>query len=318
MLSKRGTVVTDARTNTLIVKDIAEHAEAAEDLIRRLDSQTPLILIEARVVEATTNFKEEVGIQWGGGFARSPAFGNPTGLVFPSVFSVRGGSDDSQTNTEGTATTPNFVVNLPAPVGTGAGGSIGLIFGSVGGTANLNVRLSMAEEQGSIKMLASPRITTLDNKQAIIKQGVSIPVAVISAQGINTVFFDANLELQVTPHVTQDGHIIMQTSVMKNSPDFANTGARGDPSIQRKEAQTEMMVKDGDTAVIGGIYTREDTSNVKKVPFLGDIPVLGRLFRFTSSTKKRSEMLIFLTPRIVNRSAAVVQSGRAAQTATFK
>lgn len=318
VLSKRGSGTHDERTNTIVIKDIAEHADAAEDLVRRLDSQTALILIEARIVEASSTFSEQAGIQWGGDFARSPAFGNPTGLQFPNVVAVRGGADDSQANTNGTATTPNFAVNLPAAAGLGTGGSVGFIFGSVGDSANLNLRLSAAEENGSIKLLAAPRIATLDNSIARIRQGVSIPVAVISAQGVNTVFFDADLELRVTPHVTQDGNVVLDTVITKNTPDFANTGARGDPSIQRKEATSTMMVKDGDTAVIGGIYTKEDSVSVKKVPFFGDIPVIGALFRFTDTQKNRSELLMFLTPRIVNRSAAVVQGGKAAGAATFK
>lgn len=318
VLSQRGSATLDERTNTIIIKDIAEHADAGEDLVRRLDSQTPLILIEARIVEASSTFSDEVGIQWGGDYARSPAFGNPTGLVFPNVVSARGGSDDTTTNSTGTAATPNFVVNLPAAAGTGSGGSIGFVFGSIGDSANLNLRLSAAEQNGSIKLLASPRIATLDNTEARIRQGVSIPVAVIGAQGINTVFFDADLALTVTPHVTQDGNVVLETNITKETPDFANTGARGDPSIQRKEATTQMMVKDGDTAVIGGIFTKEDTHSIKKVPLFGDIPIIGRLFRFEETTRNRNELLIFLTPRIVNRSAAVVQGGRAAGAATFK
>ena len=318
VLSKRGVTSLDTRTNTIIIKDIAEHADAAEDLVRRLDSQTPLILIEARIVEASNSFTEEMGIQWGGDFSLSPASGNPTGLVFPNIVTVTGGSDDNNTNTTGTASTPNFVVNLPAAAGTGSGASMGFQFGSIGDTVNINLRLSAAEDSGSIKLLASPRIATLDNSEAIIKQGVSIPVSVISAQGVNTVFFEANLELKVTPHVTQDGNVILDTKITKNTPDFANTGSRGDPSIQTKEAKTQMMVKDGDTAVIGGIYTKEDSYSVKKVPFFGDIPIIGFLFRFERRKKTRTELLIFLTPRIVNRAAASVQGGRAAGSATFK
>ena len=318
VLSSRGSVTLDSRTNTIIIKDIAEHADAAEDLVRRLDSQTPLILIEARIVEATSNFTEEMGIQWGGDFTRSAAFGNPTGLVFPSVVSTRGAATSTQTNTEGTATTPNFVVNMPAAAGDGAGGAIGFQFGSIGDSANLNLRLSAAQETGTVKLLASPRIATLDNTQASIKQGVQIPIAQVSAQGVNTQMFSADLQLTVTPNVTQDGNVMLDTQITKNTPDFANTGADGNPSILTKEAKTQMMVKDGDTAVIGGIYTKEDSINVKKVPFFGDLPVVGVLFRFELKRKVRNELLIFITPRIVNRSAAVVRGGRAAGTATFK
>ena len=318
LLSSRGTLAVDDRTKTMIVKDVADHAEAVEDLIRRLDTQTALVLIEGRIVEVSSTFKKDLGIQWGGDFMMSPASGNPTGLRFPSVVGLTGGADDMQSPTKGVPSTPNFVVNLPAAAGGGAGGALGLSFGSLGGSANLNVRLSAMEEQGVLKIISAPKVTTMDNSEASISQGVSIPIAVMSAQGINTVFFDANLELKVTPHVTQDGHVVLDIYISKNTPDFSRTGARGDPTILRKQTQTTMMIKDGDTTVIGGIYTREKSQNIKKVPFFGDIPFIGGLFTFRGRQEKRSELLIFITPRIVNRSEAVVRSGKAGASATFR
>jgi type IV pilus assembly protein PilQ len=158
-----------------------------------------------------------------------------------------------------------------------------------------------------VRILSSPRITTMDNVQAFIEQGVSIPVSVVSAMGAQTQFVDAKLHLGVKPHVTNEGTISMVIDVTRNEPDFVNTGARGDPSIQKKEAKTTMLVRDGDTAVIGGIYTRNTGLSNARVPFFSDIPVLGWFFRNRKENDNRSEFLVFITPRIVNRSRVAGQ-----------
>ena len=308
ILSPKGSVAVDVRTNTLIVKDIEDHIVAAEDLVRRLDTQTPQVLIEARIVEASSNYTQELGIQWGGNFALSPVFGNETGLSFPSIVGLSGGASGSATNTDGLYTNaPGFAVNLPAPAAQGSGGALGLTLGNLSQSANLNLRLSAAEEEGSVKIVSSPKISTLDNKQATIQQGISIPISVVSAQGVNTQFFSADLKLQVTPHVTQDGNIAMKIDISKNEPDFGQTGANGNPTIQKKEAHTELLLRDGDTTVIGGIYTRNQGTNYSKVPLLADIPILGWLFKSRRESDQRTELLIFITPRIVNRQTSVVQ-----------
>ena len=306
VLSPRGSVTVDQRTNTLVVKDTEDYLKAAEDLVKRLDLQTPQILIEARIVEARTTFKEDIGIQWGGRYAMTPALGNETGLVFPSSVGVAGGADDPSAPLGGiNMQNPNFVVNLPAAVGAGTGGAIGLQLGSIGGAGNLSLRLSAAEEQGEVKLISSPRVSTLDNKKATIAQGVSIPISVVSAAGVNTQFFSADLKLEVTPHVTRDGHVAMKIDITKNEPDFGNVAANGNPTIQRKEAHTELMIKDGDTAVIGGIYTRNTGKSYKKVPFFGDIPVLGWFFKSRSRNDDRSELLIFISPKVINREVSL-------------
>ncbi|MFW6054089.1 MAG: type IV pilus secretin PilQ, partial [Persicimonas sp.] len=305
MLSPRGSVTVDQRTNTLIIKDLAENLESVRALVDNLDSQVPQVLIEARIVETNDTFERQLGIQWGGDFSFSQGNGNPTGLVFPSVLGVAGGATDGQTPTAGSASNPNFAVNLPAPAGTGSGGAIGLTMGSVGGAVNLNLRLSAMESQGHAKIVSSPRILTLDNTEATISQGTSIPISVVSAAGVQTVFVDATLELTVKPHVTPDGNVQLQIRATKNEPDFQNTGARGDPTIIRKQAETELLIKDGDTTVIGGIYTRNSGSSLSAVPFFHKIPILGNLFKTTSTSERRTELLIFITPRIVNRSESL-------------
>ena len=307
LLSSRGTVNIDKRTNTLILKDVAANLDAAEILVTNLDTQTPQILIEARIVETQANFTKQIGIQWGGDGIASAATGNATGIVFPSTIGIAGGST-SENNT-GTAASPNFAVNLPASVGTGAGGALGFTFGSIGGAINLNLRLSAMEEKGFLKIVSAPRIMTLDNIQASIESGTSIPISVVSAAGAQTVFYDAKLNLQVTPHVTRDGNVYLKIDISKNEPDFGNTGASGDPSIIRKQAHTELLIPDGDTTVIGGIYTRNAAQSMSSVPFFGSIPILGYLFRSTKETDNRTELLIFITPRIINRDASIAASG---------
>ncbi len=309
-LSTRGSVQVDSRTNSLIIEDVRSRINRIVEISTILDKQTPLVLIEARIVEATSNFEQEFGIQWGGTSQFTRANGNPTGLGFPSDVVVSGASDDPTVNpTQGISSPGRYAVNLPAPIGAGAGGGLGFIFGSAGSDQLLQLRLSALESSGSGRIISSPRITTLDNKTAKIGQGVDIPITVVSAAGANTRLIPANLELEVTPHVTNDGSIVMEIAASKNEPDFTNTGAFGDPSILRNFAETEILVADGETAVIGGIYTRSTAKRIQKVPFLGDIPIIGWLFRNERETDDRSELLVFITPRIVNRDAALRSGG---------
>jgi type IV pilus assembly protein PilQ len=309
-LSPRGALTYDERTNMVIARDIGGNLDLMERMIRNLDTQTPQVLIEARIVEAQTAFSKEIGIQWGGFFNGSQATGSSTGLVFPSSIGIGGGATDNQTPVGGlvpTPTNPNpaFAVNLPASTGTGKGGALGLTLGSVSGNAAINLRLSAAETNGDIRIVSAPKVTTLDNVEAKIGQGTRIPYSQISAAGIMTAFIDAKLSLVVRPHVTADGAIIMRVEITKNEPDFSNTGANGQPSIITKEATTECLVKDGDTAVIGGIYTNRTSRKYSKVPWFADIPVLGFIFRSRLDTADRSEILVFITPRIVNRAQSL-------------
>jgi type IV pilus assembly protein PilQ len=148
-------------------------------------------------------------------------------------------------------------------------------------------------------------VATLDNKEATISQGVSIPFSQVSASGVNTTFVEALLELKVTPHVTADGSILMKIKATNNKPDPSLTGANGQPSITKRQAETTVLVKDGDTTVIGGIYTRATSSTTNSVPFLGDIPILGFFFKNKSETDDHTELLIFITPRVLNRQSMV-------------
>ncbi len=305
----RGTATVDERTNTIIAEDLPEVLNKLENLAKRLDTQTPQVLIEARIVEANTQHVRDIGIQWGGSTLFSPATGNATGLAFPNILGLSGGADDANTNSTGTGAPPRFAVNLPSPVGTGAGGSVGMIFGNAANTGLLSLRLSALENNGSVRIVSAPKVTTLDNVRAKISQGVSIPISVTSAAGVNTRFVDAFLSLEVRPHVTQDGSIMMEIKASKNEPNFARTGAAGDPTIETKVAETQVLVKDGDTTVIGGIYTRNSSTTFNEVPFLSKIPVLGWLFKRKREEDARAELLVFITPRIVNRQQSSVSGG---------
>jgi type IV pilus assembly protein PilQ len=311
LLSPRGSIAVDERTNVLIARDIAANLNYVEELIRSLDTQTAQVLIEARVVEATSSYSRDVGIQWGGDATFSPATGNPTGVAFPASVGVAGGNYDNNTPTAGLSpttrqiATPNFAVNLPAAVGTGAGGALGLTFGSLDNVLNLGVRLSAAESSGLVRIVSAPRVMVLDNREARINQGTLIPYAQVSALGVQTTFQEAKLQLLVRPHVTADGSVAMHIKVNRDEPNFNQTAPNGAPTILKREAETELLVMDGHTAVIGGIYTRNTGRNLHQVPFFGDIPILGILFQQRSATDARNELIIFLTPRIVNRSEAL-------------
>jgi type IV pilus assembly protein PilQ len=311
LLSPRGSISVDERTNVLIVRDVAGNLNQVEELVRSLDTQTPQVLVEARIVEATSRYLRDIGVQWGGDATFSAATGNPTGLAFPSSVAMAGGASDGSTPTAGlspfsnSVSNPNFAVNLPAAVGTGQGGAIGFSFGHINSTINMSLRLSAAETSGMIRIISSPRVLTLDNYEANIAQGTLIPFSQVSAMGVQTTFREAKLQLRVRPHVTADGSVAMHVKVNRDEPDFTQTSARGDPTILKREAETELLVMDGHTAVIGGIFTRNTGRNLDQVPFFGDIPLIGLVFQRRRASDARSELVIFITPRIVNRAEAL-------------
>jgi type IV pilus assembly protein PilQ len=311
LLSPRGSIAVDERTNVLIARDISGNLNNIEELVRSLDTQTPQVLVEARIVEATSRYLRDVGIQWGGDVTFSEATGNPTGIAFPSSVSAAGGSYDQNTNSrglspfQGNVPQPNFAVNLPAATGTGQGGALGFSLGSIDKNLNIGLRLSAAEASGLLRIVSSPRILTLDNRDARISQGTLIPFAQISAQGVQTTFQEAKLQLLVRPHVTADGSVAMHVKINRDEPDFNQTSPRGDPTILKREAETDLLVMDGHTAVIGGIFTRNTGRNLDQVPFFGDIPILGILFQRRRASDTRNELVIFITPRIVNRAEAL-------------
>lgn len=296
-LSNRGETVVDARTNTIIVKDIARNVDEVLALVRLLDKPTAQIMIEARIVEASLNFNRSLGVQWGANYNAGAGTGNPTGLKFPNSVNVTGGPTMGNV----ASGSGNYFVNMPAPAGAGTGGgAIGFQFGSLSKNLTLDLVLSALESTGEGKVISSPRVSALDNKEAKIEQGISIPFATSQAGGATNVqFVDAKLSLTVTPHATPDNRIFMKITATKNAPDTSLLGAGGQPSIRKNEASTEILLADGETAVIGGILVLDRGQTITKVPFLGDIPLIGWLFRTTSVREEKRELLIFVTPRIV-------------------
>ncbi len=304
MITKRGSVNFDARTNTVIVRDIDTTLAQIRELVKALDSPTPQVLIEARIVEASQNFTRSLGIQWGGNLNFSPATGAPTGLFFPNSIGVSGGETATVVspgvttvggrNTNFT-TSPNYVVDLPSP---SQNGSLGVSLGSVTGLATLDVRLTAGEATGEGKVISAPSVTTVTNKQASIRDGARIPYETASLRGTNVQFVDATLQLDVTPQITADGTIFLDVALTKNQPDFG-VAIGGLPTISIKEARTTVAVDDGDTTVIGGVYSYEESMNKQFLPGLGRIPVLGWLFKNSTKRVDRTELLVFITPTIL-------------------
>ncbi len=282
LLTDRGTVSYDQRTNVLIVKDVEEILDKSEQLVDYLDTQTPQVLIEARIVEATSTAALGLGIEWGSHHTYTDANGHPTNAIFPYNLGVGA----------------NVAVPGPAdPTGT-----LGFMFGSVGMINDLNLTLNVMESDGKIKIVSSPKVATLDNKEAMIQQGTSIPITTRGTGGdVTTKYVDASLILKTTPHITADGSILLNIEINKSEPDWSNSNYLGEPSIIKKEAKTEILIKSGDTVVIGGVYTNLTSRTKRGVPLLSKIPVLGWLFKSEESRVERSELLIFLTPRIMNK-----------------
>jgi len=308
LLTSRGSVSVDGRTNSIIIKDVPKVITEAEKLVKALDLQTPEVLIEARIVEADTNFTRQLGVQWGTNYQASPAYGNATGLAFPNTIGVGGGIIKQNPTSQALplaggvgSSGSNYIVNLPAAVGTGAGGAIGFTFGNLTNSFLLDLQLSAMEQTGEGKIISSPKVTTLDNTTAKIQQGLSIPYQTVSQMGTQTQFIDAVLSLEVTPHITANGSIIMKIKAEKNAPDTSILSASGVPSISKKEADTEVLVKNGETTVIGGIYQFNKSTTVSGVPWFYKIPLIGWLFKNTTRTNQTTELLIFITPRIVNQ-----------------
>jgi type IV pilus assembly protein PilQ len=219
-----------------------------------------------------------------------------TRMRFGGVDSLAGGSGYQTEQMRGLDTP--FMVNLPAIVGPGKGGNIGIGYVNAAATFALDLQLSALESTGMAKVISNPKITTSDNEEAIIMQGAKIPYQTVSEQGTQTQFIDATLELKVTPHITPEGTIIMNIEAKKNEPDFTRE-VLGVPTISVKEIKTQVLVNNNDTIVIGGIFVTDETKSAEKVPGLADIPIIGKLFQRKHSLKSKNELLIFITPRIV-------------------
>ncbi|MBY0495402.1 MAG: type IV pilus secretin PilQ [Cyanobacteria bacterium] len=277
-LSARGDVQVDTRTNTLIIRDLAERIQSASDLIRTLDRPQPQVEIEARIVQLNRTSARELGISWGFGGNIDPRFGTSTGLAFPSSANLTGGTGGVN------AANNSFV---------------GLALGSINGALNLDVNLRALESNGKGRILATPRVATQNNVEAEITQGSQIPIQTVSNNTVTVTFKDAALTLRVTPQITAANTVIMRIFVEKASPNYSQTRTeRPIPSIDTQRAVTTVLMGDGETTVIGGIYTRDESTTTTRTPLLNRVPLLGWLFKTERALDNSDELLIFITPRI--------------------
>ena len=295
-ISSRGELTIDERTNMLIITDVIDRFDLLEQLIAVLDTPTPQVSIEARVVEATSNFVKNLGIQWGFRGDMDPFHGNQTSLQFPNSINVDGAMIPQGVVTRGIGgALGGYAINLPAPSFSTA---VGISFANVMNSAVIDLALSALETSGEGRIISSPSITTQNNHQAEIVQGRQIPIQTVANFTTSVRFQNAALELRATPQITAEGTIIMDIVIRNDAADFANL-VNGIPPITTQSATTRVMVPDGGTTVIGGIYRTEDSITREKVPFLHKIPILGLLFKNFARTKQHRELLIFITPRII-------------------
>ena len=279
ILSNRGTVQVDNRTNTLILRELPGTIDTVLAVIDNLDSPEPQVTIEARIIEASKRFSRTLGIAWGFDGVANNEFGNTTGLQFPNNYEFDGG------------------VGL---LTGGANGFLNLTMGNILNTFNLNAELIVAENEGLANTVSAPRVTTLNNTAASIQSGVQIPVQTVSNRTVSVQYVNATLQLRVTPQVTAEGTVLLDINVAKRSPapGLAVAGAANTP-IQTRQATTKVIVRDGGTAVIGGIYEVTANNAQDRLPGLANIPILGHLFKNRNRNDANDELMIFITPRIV-------------------
>jgi len=294
-LTERGEAVVDNRTNSLIVRDTEESITGLRDLLETLDQPAPQINLKARIVETTRDFARELGIQWGFQGVADAAHGNSTGLVFPNNMTVQG-SNSAFIGGEGIGGTP-FAVNLPTSEATSG---IALTMGSVLDSFRLDVSLSAMESSGRGKVISTPNVTAQNNNLASIESGQRIPVQVLVDNTASIQFINANLQLQVTPQITDEGTIMLEIMVDKSEPDFTRE-VNGVPTIFTRRAETRVLVRDGGTTVIGGIFQLTVNEVENRVPGLHRIPLLGWLFKNQQTAQNNNELLIFITPQILEQ-----------------
>ncbi len=278
LLSERGTIQVDERTNTLIIRDVIDRVDGILRLIDSLDKPTPQVVIEGRIVETTRDFSRQLGINWGFTGVMDAEHGNDTGLKFPNNI-----------NTEGR-------VALEA----GRNGLISMTFGDILNTFNLDFTLTAAEKDGVVRIVSSPRVTTQNMERATIRSGLQIPVQTVANNTVTVQYVDATLRLDVTPQITAEGTVILDVNIKKQEPVLAASELGGQNApIFTRDAQTHLLVRDGGTTVIAGIYQLKDDNSQDRVPGLHKIPILGWLFKNEKTFNRHDELLIFITPRII-------------------
>lgn len=298
ILSKRGSAVIDPRTNQLFITDIASKLEDIRKLVQKTDIASKQVLIEARIVEANDTFSRNLGAKLGFGAQK----------IRRNIREI-GGSQNADADAEGInlenlQTVNGNQVNLPAAGLNGASaGTFALGLFNAAATRFISLELSALESDGKGKILSSPRVVTADQLKATIEQGTELPYQVATSSGATSLAFrKANLKLDVTPQITPDGNVILDVDINKDSVGQATLQGF---AIDTKHVKTQVLVENGGTVVIGGIYIQQDRDTVTKVPLFGDIPVLGHLFKTTARTNDKTELLIFLTPKILNDKVSI-------------
>ena len=300
LLSERGSVSVDERTNRLLIRDTVKNIDSITALVQQLDIPVRQVLIESRIVLATNDFSKELGVRFGVSSTDSRAAGTSTEIGATS--GTLAATDQLINGT--TLTSPNrYNVDLPVSTLAASAGSIGLALARLPFGTLIDLELSAAQTEGRSETISSPRVITSDQSKAIIETGTEIPYAEASSSGAATVSFKkAVLSLEVTPQITPDDRIIMDLKVNKDSPDFANITA-GVPPIKTQAVETNVLVDNGETIVLGGVYEQTKAKNTQRVPFFGDLPLLGFLFRSNFEQNNKSELLIFVTPKLLKDTA---------------
>ncbi|OQS47332.1 type IV pilus secretin PilQ [Chromobacterium violaceum] len=291
LLSERGSVLIDPKTNTLIVNDIGTAIDKIRDVIAKTDIPVKQVLIEARIVEATDNWERDLGIKltYDRMDPKGIISGNPLGTNVNNVTNLN-------TNQPYVIQTTPAGVNLPI---SNPSGTLSALY-NVGHSVILGLELQAMQAEDKGRIISSPRVMTADRQEASIEQGTEIPYQEASSSGATSVSFKkAVLRLNVKPQITPDNHVIMDITVNKDSANFQQT-VNGTPSLSTEKITTQVLVDNGGTVVLGGIYQQQLNDVINKVPFLGDIPLLGALFRSSQKIDKRSELLIFITPKVIN------------------
>ena len=289
-LTQRGTIEVDTRSNTLIISDLQSALDKASALIATLDRAQPQVEIEARIVITNKSFRREIGAQLGLGGEMSPRLGNATPLAFPN--SIRSG---------GRTGAPSPTPGAPSAVDLGVDGAtsaIGLALGAVNGAFNLDLALTALENEGKLSVISTPRVSTQNNVEAEIAQGTQIPIQTVANNTVTVTFKDAALVLRVTPQITAANTVIMKIALENAQADFGRS-VNGIPPIDTQRANTTVLVGDGQTTVIGGIYFSSQEARQGRTPVLHRVPLLGWLFRNDLTNNQNNELLIFITPRIL-------------------
>jgi type IV pilus assembly protein PilQ len=302
MLTKRGNIIVDDRTNTLIITDLPRSLPLIDDLIAQLDVQIQQVQIEARVVEATKNWQQAFGVQWPTSNQGSAQLNvNGTAAPWGAVNAPSWNSINNRSNGSSPSTMVGFspgqvgVTDLSAPAG-----QFWLSF--LSNRMSINVILQALESEGVIKVISSPKVVTQNNKKAKVLSGQKIPYPTIQSGNVSgaitVAFADADLSLEVTPQITNDGTILMDIHVQKDDADFTQE-VQGTPTITTKLVETQVLVKDGGTAIMGGVYKNTNQQTTTGVPWLSKLPLIGFLFRTKNDQDQNDELLVFITPRIV-------------------